>query len=375
MINSIDITGYRSLSRLSLDNLGQINLIVGTNNSGKTSILEAIYLLTSSGDPSAIWKIITQRGEQLPPDVTPGKQIQQELDISHLFYNHKLSSGSYLSITSNGDAQRSIDFTVSEARREDNPALYAQLPQENLTSASLSQLAVTISGTPNPLAKIIPLSSRGGFRQEIFQLLVNMAANSPRVDESHPQYISTNSLSIHELVSIFNSISLTKDEDFVLNALRFIEPDIERIATAPISPFVFPGSQTKGGFKAKLKDLDQPIPIGSMGDGIWRMLSLAIALTMAKNSVILLDDIDTGFHHTVMDKMWKLVFETSKALNVQVFATTHSNDCVKSVASICNHEDPEHRISLQRIEPGMSETIVYNEAEIIISAEDNIEVR
>ena len=102
---------------------------------------------------------------------------------------------------------------------------------------------------------------------------------------------------------------------------------------------------------------------------------MAIALTMAKNSVILLDDIDTGFHHTVMDKMWKLVFETSKALNVQVFATTHSNDCVKSVASICNHEDPEHRISLQRIEPGMSETIVYNEAEIIISAEDNIEVR
>jgi AAA15 family ATPase/GTPase len=57
------------------------------------------------------------------------------------------------------------------------------------------------------------------------------------------------------------------------------------------------------------------------------MLGLALAIVNAKNGVLLVDEIDTGLHYTVMSDMWKMIWKTAKRLNVQVFATTNSNDC------------------------------------------------
>ena len=65
---------------------------------------------------------------------------------------------------------------------------------------------------------------------------------------------------------------------------------------------------TRGGFFVRLKGNEKRIPIGSFGDGIWRMLALSTALVKAKDSLLLVDEIDTGLHHTVMGDMWKLIY-------------------------------------------------------------------
>jgi hypothetical protein len=66
MIRSIEIKGYRGLHRFEMDGLGRINLLVGKNNSGKTSVLEALHLLSSGGDPQALWQHCGRRGETSP---------------------------------------------------------------------------------------------------------------------------------------------------------------------------------------------------------------------------------------------------------------------------------------------------------------------
>ena len=58
---------------------------------------------------------------------------------------------------------------------------------------------------------------------------------------------------------------------------------------------------------------------------------MAIALISAKGGVLLIDEIDTGLHYTVMADMWKLIAQTAAELDVQVFATTHSSDCVTAL--------------------------------------------
>ncbi len=63
MISSIHIEGFRGFERFDMEELGHVNLLVGTNNSGKTSLLEALHLLTSRADPRALWKILWRRGE------------------------------------------------------------------------------------------------------------------------------------------------------------------------------------------------------------------------------------------------------------------------------------------------------------------------
>jgi hypothetical protein len=61
---------------------------------------------------------------------------------------------------------------------------------------------------------------------------------------------------------------------------------------------------------------------------------------------------------------------------VQVFATTHSNDCWKSLAELAGTlDDNTNGIAIHRIEKGHDRSIVYTEKEMAIAAEDNIEVR
>ena len=62
MIRSVQIDGYRGLSHFEMSGLGRINLIVGKDNSRKTSALEALHLLSSAGDVQALWQICGRRG-------------------------------------------------------------------------------------------------------------------------------------------------------------------------------------------------------------------------------------------------------------------------------------------------------------------------
>jgi AAA15 family ATPase/GTPase len=135
------------------------------------------------------------------------------------------------------------------------------------------------------------------------------------------------------------------------------------------------GSLNRGGFIAKVKGFEHPIPIGSLGDGMWRMLAMAIAITQCKGGFLLIDEIDTGLHYTVMADMWKLIYNAAKEFDVQVFATTHSNDCVYSLAPVCPSNADENNVTVQRIEAGKFRAVPYSEIEIKIAAEKGLELR
>jgi AAA15 family ATPase/GTPase len=88
------------------------------------------------------------------------------------------------------------------------------------------------------------------------------------------------------------------------------------------------------------------------------------------------DEIDTGLHFSAMSSMWKLIWETAKRLNVQVFATTHSIDCLTSLSAIASTENPsEEGITIQRIEKDKPTSVVFTERQVVIAAEQGIEVR
>ncbi len=161
---------------------------------------------------------------------------------------------------------------------------------------------------------------------------------------------------------------LTPDEDIVMQALKNIEPNIRRIA---------PGrSGNQSSFYVQLVDDNRRFPIGNMGDGIFRILGLFLAIVNSKDGILLVDEIDTGLHFTTMYDVWKLIYETAKRLNIQVFATTHNSDCWQSLAEIAEVKDSsENDITIHRIEKGRTSSIVIGEDEMAIAAERGIEVR
>jgi hypothetical protein len=372
MISSVSIEGYRGFQEFQMNDLGRINLLVGTNNSGKTSVLEAIYLLSSMGDPASLWTLLSRRGERLPPLVSSGpdrpvRRSQLELDVAHLFNGHEAQPGSIIKIFARSPV-RSIEYAIVEAPAREQAEIFAEED-----GALLPRLAIELSGIPKPPVTMLPLTRAGGLYFDAIEM-TSRRGRSRSGDIAPAHFITTESFSGDELVSMWNKVSLTPSEALVLQALQFLDPDIERIASQALSGPYF-SSQARGGFIIKRKGWDLPIPIGSMGDGLWRMLAMAIAITQCKGGVLLVDEIDTGLHYTVMSQMWKLIFNAARELDVQVFATTHSYDCVYSLAQICSSSDRDSSVTVQRIEPGKSRSVPYDQEEINVAAQREIEVR
>jgi hypothetical protein len=372
MFSSIRIDGYRGFEHFEMSGLGRVNLLVGTNNSGKTSVLEAIYLLASLGDPKSIWDLLWRRGERLPATITerPRSRFSAELDIAHLFSGHELRPGSAFSIRSQNDSRnRWIEFKAREVSLREQADLFASDKEAGIDSG----LALEVHGNPRPDITMIPLTRAGGLHGELVGTSVRRVLLRA-AESASAHFISTGSLDSDELISMWDKIALTPREGLVLRALQFLDSDIERIAAQSAVGSVY-GGQTRGGFIVKRKGSDQPVPIGSMGDGMWRMLAMAIAITQCKGGVLLVDEIDTGLHYTAMSQMWTLIYNAAEELDVQVFATTHSYDCVYSLAQICGTGNMKPSITVQRVEAHKQKSVPYDEDEIAVAADRDIEVR
>lgn len=376
MLKTIKIKNFRCFQSFELQQLGRVNLLVGTNNSGKTSILEAIQLLCSRSNLEPLSEAMINRGEYFWND--DHKLRSRELDISHLFYDHQINPNSKFSVWGmNGNAEEEVVVSIAVRRsiRPDDYAssdAYEQIIQFNEASLELKGLDVTFKWTQTQKAEHwrLPLSPDGGLPTEYVRRsrrdTENLAAKT--------QFVTSSSLTTQKMIELFNQVVLTPEELLVQEALQTIEPKIERIASIGTERYTY--SDSRGGFVVRISDSSQRVPIGSMGDGIWRILGLALSTVCARGGVLFVDEIDTGLHFSAMSDMWKLVWKTAKRLNVQVFATTHNSDCWTSLANIASQEDATvDGITIQRIERGKHTGVAFTEREIVIAAERGIEVR
>jgi AAA15 family ATPase/GTPase len=389
MLKSLKIQSFRCFPSFEMQQLGRLNLIVGTNNSGKTSILEALQLLLSeSPNFEVLSDVVINRSEYLDKEDDQDK----ELVIRHLFRGHEIEIGSNFLITGQdniNDIRKEIIISIGYKENSDDsylPMLYIQrtnytkdLPNLDKHLADRSKMDILLYSADSPdlgmyladRSEIELVLSRHG---NVSLKSLKNARKSLKEQASNIQFINSLSLSYEKAIDLFEMIVLTPEEDLVTQAMQIIESRIKRIVTLTSGKHKYKG--THSGFIVQLANENQRIPIGSMGDGMWRILGLALAIVNAKDGVLLVDEIDTGLHFTVMSDMWKMIWETAKRLNVQVFATTHSNDCWQSLADIANADNPsEDGITIHRIERGKPHSIVFTERQIAIAAERNIEVR
>lgn len=371
MIHAVTIDGYRGFSHYEMSGLGRVNLLVGKNNSGKTSVLEALYFLSSDGDPAAIWQICDRRGERVVAhNRDPRYGFDAEIDVSHLFRGHDLAIGQEFSVAArNSYPKKSITVSVDElsGKDQDTPALFddGAIPR--------TRLALQLRSVPPTPVRSLPLSRRGGLSVDAVDFrLRRLGGRAADRDMRTSHYISTDSLGAEDLVALWDKVQLTPKEDLVLQALRFVDPSIDQVRSTGSARSL----GGRGGFIVKRRDEPIAFPLGSLGDGAWRMLAMAIVLTQCENGTLFVDEIDTGLHYTVMEDMWGMVFNAAKAFNVQVFATTHSYDCVQSLSSICR-SDPSaiSDVTIQRIEANKSVSVPFTEAEIKMAADRQIEIR
>ena len=118
------------------------------------------------------------------------------------------------------------------------------------------------------------------------------------------------------------------------------------------------------------------IPLSTLGEGVYRIFCVAASLAAAKGLHLLVDEIDTGLHYSRLADMWRMVIKSAIDLDVQVFATTHSLDCIRALDEACAHADEyAAEVALFSIDRRMDEAVRYDGKELDVVVRHEIEVR
>jgi hypothetical protein len=190
---------------------------------------------------------------------------------------------------------------------------------------------------------------------------------SGKFEETPCIFVPANGLGEGDISQFWNKIALTDLEQGVLDSLRLITPGIERVNLLSGSPMV------------RVTGADSPLPLRSLGEGLNRLFGIALALVSAQDGMLLIDEVDSGLHYSIQPDLWRLIFQVARRLNVQVFATTHSWDCVEAFQEGAKeHGQGEGMLVSLRRKKGAEDQVVailFDEKELEIVTRERIEVR
>lgn len=365
MLENLIIKNYRPFKAFKLDQIARVNLIVGSNNAGKSSLLEAIYLLTSTDVVSSFIYILNERGEFIlePPDTRLAGRQLGNYQISHIFHGHTLAIDSAIEIGDETAKVPSLKIFVSKSLQPALPILDNDDDDEEQGEKLVFE-HIRFGLEPNKQALKITvdgLLSDRAYRP--FSRRIITADRSARL-------VGTNYFGHDALALLWDNITLTPKEDKVVEALKILESRVERLSfTSRLT--------SNSGILLRLKGQNEPVPLGSMGDGMRRVLATVASLVSVGNGTLLVDEIDTGLYYGVLTDMWRLILETSARQNAQVFATTHSWDCVRAFQQALSNTTDPNSGCLIRLEKNDDkiEAVSYSPRELDIAIRQGIEVR
>lgn len=372
MIHTLEMINYRGFDRYKLSNLARVNLLVGKNNSGKTSILEAVQLLISRSKSFALYEISERRTEIANVFERPSGPRESYFDFSGFFHGREAQVGSRLSLRAeSNDGAATLDF---EAVATDSNGI----GEVGYSSGSSSPLALQFKmhgdapGFPSvkssvPLMARVDIVSHGNASNFV-------ASSRPRRPDASVQFIGQDSLDGELMRGLWDEVILEGREQEVVEALRILAPELSSIAF--LSGGRSSSSRSSDGILLGFEGGRKRTPLGSQGEGMRRLLALALCLTTAKNGVLLIDEVDTGLHYSVLGDVWLLIVNAAKEFNIQVFLTTHSYDCVRALAWLCQtRPDLGPEVSIQKIERKLDRSVSLDAKQIQIAIEQDIEVR
>ena len=324
-MDSFHVKNYKGLKDLTLTGLSRVNLIVGRNNVGKSSLLEALSLTYSGGSLSELLDILDYSGEGViarASSLGGEKSIDNESHFLSLFNRSGFEGEKTpVIILDSGTCAISIGVGYQKEKR---------IKKDNSISHVLEYLSESeyLDGSSRDgiiAEKGLEIRCGGSFQFVPFHSEFQVFSESKKFFFVRPaDFIMAPN------AGLFDKIAMSDKEDKLLSALRIIDPQIQKINYLESDP----GSKTRVPFVVVGPKAER-VRLTSMGDGINRILTIVLSLlNCPTNGAIALDEIDNGLHYSVQEQLWKMVFSLANELNVQVFATTHSMDCLRSFAQV-----------------------------------------
>ncbi|MBP0017104.1 MAG: AAA family ATPase [Cyanobacteria bacterium SBLK] len=314
-VKSIKIENFRCFDSLTVNSLARVNLLGGDNNVGKSTFLEALEIITQAKTKVDFLKIIR--------DITyrrQGKNRQDnEFDIT------AYDKDCFELKTTNHRVFFEIQLNKTISIPEDKDRIgeqYADIGDTHQIELKVNNDSEQIS--QSRFIDILNNSSRSGSLRYSHDSKLNKNIN----------FITSTTIDEIRLSSLYGKIVDLGIEKEIDRFLKEFDPRLDSLVIRP--------TERHSVFKIKLKGKQQPVLLSSMGEGLNRYVAIICAIWKSQNGHLFIDEIENGIHYKKYEKLWEIIFKTSKEANCQVFAATHSRECIEAFSRIAEQCDREN---------------------------------
>jgi hypothetical protein len=339
MIDAVTIEGLRGLQRLEVDGLGRVNLILGKNDCGKTALMEALMIAEGA----------SHRAQFV-------QQLRKPADASDF-------EGFWRPLFWNGDAERGFRVAVRNARSTSQvvfrkgsapPLLVHDQSRNGLVPLVSWAIDVTITDRGERTERIVGNAG-----------LLTLAPSAVRC----AWWIAPSRSIGRAEVGLFSKLKYGGSEGRLLELLKEVDDRITGIEI--LSP-----TGTEAELFVRLEPDAPLLPIGMMGDGLQRCFEIGVAAAAHDWPCLYVDEIDNGVHHAALERIWRWLATISRKRDLQVFATTHSEECIHAAcrAFTALDDDGLRVIRLDRRQDRTTAAI-YDRTLVETAAEAGVEIR
>ena len=364
----LSIKNFRGIADLSIPQLARVTLISGKNNTGKTSILEGVRLLAEGATPEVIREILQLREENVGgvfnDEESPSAESFLVSPLFHGFPQLSEISKPIVISSCNGALRMQMKVGWFFERSEDDGTTRL-IPESTGSSGEHDSIPALVVDTANrtrvhPIEQLDRITVR---RRTISR------SDPPRVSS---RFVGSSGTERTEtLGTLWDNISLTEKEQYVVEALQIIDPKISAVSMIGET-----SARRARTAVVRSDNFARRVPLRSFGDGMNRLFGIILSLVNVNGGILLIDEFENGMHYTVQVYAWQMIFRLAQKLDVQILATTHSWDCITSFAQAATELEGTDRIMVRLDRVGERLRVVeYSEENLRVAARQGIEVR
>lgn len=356
ILKRIKLERFRGFQSIELDQLSPITLISGKNNSGKSSLLEGIFLFLDHAAADSFTKISAFRGLTSFPDPS----------MQWVFAFHKMNTDQIIQVEATLNDNRCS--LIYQKDSEYVPRL------EGFPDQVVNQF---ISSAKNTFSLGFVFKDEHGYQEEgYFSASLNGVVRNitTNLDHNEIQQLpfarfvdSQLEKSDSALAELLGKVEIQGEKDQIIEMLRMVEPSILDLITISNS----------GNVQVYARIGKQLFPIRLAGNGLTQLLYIGLSILENKNSILLIDEIETGFHYSLYPDFWKTIVEFAKRHNCQIIATTHSYECINGALKGIRELGAEDCFSYYRIDRDGDKCIAqhYSSELLEMAMKSEMEVR
>ncbi len=326
MIKSFEINNFRGFHTTRGNGFGRVNLFGGKNNAGKTTLLEALLLMTEPSNQSIV-KLLGFRNTS----VEYIKAVPEKSWESFFYQQQKNTPVSFKFINDFNNLKNEYEVKLRCDEIIDNSI---NLTQQDTESSNLSDFNNVISDREGKKS-VIHIEASYANKQINSSSIVatekGITAKSTNFSIIKSHFIpSSAKLAGKALAQEFDKNALSSDKaDILLKAFQLIDNSIKTVRTYSIGE----------GALYLSRDKELPMPISLFGDAMNKVADFILRVINNPDSIILIDEIENGIHHENHRNLWKMLFDLCNEYKVQLFATSHSAEMIEAFKDVVKDND------------------------------------